>query len=123
MISKKIEILFYHTIVCKETNMFGIKRYNSDIGNRGSQINGKSVKQKPVQLLSPDESGETVPLRILEVARSRGARLIIRTFRYGKKPGAWYIKGDNATDYRAVEQCVISNQERFARRVCWILPE
>ena len=103
--------------------MFGIKRYNSDIGNRGTQINGKSVKQKPVQLLSPDESGETVPLRILEVARSRGARLIIRTFRYGKKPGAWYIKGDNTTDYRAVEQCVISNQERFARRVCWILPE
>ena len=106
-----------------QKQMFGIKRYNSDIGNRGARVNGKTVKQIPVQLLSPDESGETVPPHVQEVAMSRGARLIIRTFRYGKKPGAWYIKGDYDTDYDAVEQCVISNQERFARRRCWILPE
>lgn len=102
--------------------MFGIKSYNSDIGNRDARINGKSVKQKPIQLLTPDESGETVPPHVQEVARSRGARLIIRTFRYGNKPGAWYVKGDANTDYDAVEQCVVSNQTRFARRRCWILP-
>ena len=107
----------------KETRMFGIKRYNSDIGNRDARINGKSVKQKPIQLLSADESGESVPPHVQEVARSRGSRLIIRTFRYGNKPGAWYVKGDANTDYDAVEECVISNQARFCRRRCWILPE
>ena len=119
-------MLIYITIEYRATyqkQMFGIKRYNSDIGNRGARVNGKSVKQKPVQLLSPDESGETVPPHVQDVARSRGARLIIRTFRYGNKPGAWYVKGDYDTDYDAVEECVISNQERFARRRCWILPE
>ena len=106
-----------------QRQMNGIKRYNSDIGNRGARVNGRTVKQKPVQLLSPDESWETVPPHVQEVARSRGARLIIRTKRYGNKPGAWYVKGDENTDYDAVEQSVISNQEKFARRVCWILPE
>lgn len=107
------------------------RMFNSDIGTGsgigsgwGAQINGKPVKQVPIQLLSADESGESVPPRVLEAARSRGARLIVRTFRYGNKPGAWYVKGDASIDYDAVEECVISNQakKRFCRRRCWILP-
>jgi hypothetical protein len=103
--------------------MNGIKRYNSDIGNRGARVNGRTVKETPIQLLSPDESWETVPPHVLECAKSQGSRLIIRTIRLGNKPGAWYVKGDEHTDYDAVEQTVISNQEKFARRVCWILPD
>ena len=103
--------------------MNGIKRYNSDIGDRGARVNGRTVKETPIQLLSPDESWETVPPHVLECARSQGSRLIIRTIRFGNKPGAWYVKGDENTDYDAVEQIVISNQTRHARRICWILPE
>lgn len=123
--SNKIEMLIYMNMEYRATyqrQMNGIKRYNSDIGNRGARINGRTVKETPIQLLSPNESSEIIPLHVLECARSQGSRLIIRTIRLGNKPGAWYVKGDENTDYNAVEQCVISNQTRHARRICWILP-
>jgi hypothetical protein len=102
--------------------MAEFKSYNSDIGNRDARINECRIKQKAVKLLLPDESGDEPPAHVLEVARMRGARLIVRTFRYNQHPGAWYVKGDAMTDYQAVETCLISNQTTpFSRRKCWII--
>jgi len=102
--------------------MESFKSYNSDIGNRDARINGCGIKQTAVKLLHPDESGDEPPARVLGVARFRGARFIVRTFRYNQHPGAWYVKGDATTDYQALEACVISNQTtRFSRRKCWVI--
>jgi hypothetical protein len=103
--------------------MNGFKAYNSDIGNWDARINGSNVKQKKVNLQHPDESADTPPAHVMAVARSRGARFIVRTFKYRQHPGSWYVKGDKNTDYDAIEARVISNQtiSPFSRRKCWIL--
>lgn len=101
--------------------MTSFKSYNSDIGNRNELINGCRIKEKVVKLLHPDESGDEPPARVLRVARLSGARFIVRTFKYYQKPGAWYVKGDSTTDYHALEECVVSNKQKFSRRKCWII--
>jgi len=91
-----------------------MEHYHSDSGNR----------DLPSELRIPHQ-GETVPPpHVLECARERGARLIVRTFASGGNPGAWYVKGNHNTDYVQVKTSIQHNVNvpPFSGRQCWLLP-
>jgi len=91
-----------------------MEHYHSDSGDR----------DLPSELPIPHQ-GETVPPpHVLQYARERGARLIVRTFASGRHPGAWYVKGNRNTDYVQVKTSIQYNvnHHRHRRRQCWLLP-
>jgi hypothetical protein len=96
--------------------MLHLSFYNSDSGNRGL---GKEVTFATNKYTEAD-----IIQKALEFMRSYGTRtaLIVRTSPYGRKPGAWYIKGfqPRYSDYEDIKRKVEANMMagRHSRREC-----
>jgi len=110
-------------------NIVGV--YNSDIGDKNRKgwdalINGRRLKVKEIAVISPDESADEIPERVIAAVARVGSNLVVRTFKKNGRPGKWYVKYiENKTraDYDAIESCIIANQTTrpFCGRKCWII--
>ena len=95
-----------------------ISFYNSDTGSRRDLGSERTY---------PRETPEDVIIeKAIELAKKNGSDsvVVIRTKPYGKKPGAWYIKGFatrfSYEDLRAkIQANVVANE--YTRRDCWLI--
>jgi len=86
-----------------------------------------TCKLKFIKLDLPENYNNTnnnnkLPECIKIKARERGTVLIVRSSKYGNKPGAFYLKGDFNTDYKLVEKIIIDNYLNNINktRKCWL---
>ena len=51
-----------------------------------------------------------------------GCVLIVRTSKYGSKPGSFYLKGNFESDYEKVERNVLENYKgkKYKKIKCWM---
>jgi len=74
----------------------------SDVGKAEGGTNPRGLKQKNVPLPEGYDnvpSNDVLPESIKEIARRYKAPLIIKSSRFGRKPGQFYIKGDANTEH------------------------
>ena len=86
-----------------------------------------SCKLKYIKLDLPDNyinspDNNILPESIKTIARGRGSVLIIRTSKFGKKPGSFYLKGNFDSNYEYVERDVLKNykDKKYKKIKCWM---
>jgi len=95
----------------------------SDSGN--SRDGSCKLKFKKIDLpenyINSQDNNE-LPEFIKKIAREMGCVLIVRTSKYGSKPGSFYLKGNFESDYEKVERNVLENYKgkKYKKIKCWM---
>jgi hypothetical protein len=103
--------------------MINLIIYGSDSGK--AQAGTCKLKFKKIDLpenyINSHDNNE-LPEFIKKIAREMGCILIVRTSKYGSKPGSFYLKGNFDTDYEKVERTVLNNYniKKYKKPKCWL---